>query len=190
VWYPSSDDEQAKRSPLVAEPRTSTGRFLPVVVLAGALFHSVSFYRRWKTKETLVVETLRVRTQEELPIPDTGALRSDLIELRHEVIRLLRSPVGWAMVQVGVLTKPRASFAYSRQFYWMGRLEQFRSIVERAIARGELPTQTEPLLLLETVIGSVYVRLLLTDEPLDEKLPEQIVHLVLDGARSHEQRMS
>ncbi len=159
-------------------------------VAARSGVHETSIYRRWKTKETLVVETLRTRAQEELPIPDTGALRTDLIELLHEVMRFLRSPVGWAMVQVGVLAKHHPLLTSRRHFYWADRLEQFSILVERAKARGELPVQIEPHLLLETMIGPLYVRCLLTDEPLDETFPEQIVHLVLDGARGREQKVS
>ena len=146
--------------------------------------HETSIYRRWKTKEMLVVETLRTRVREELPIPDTGTFRTDLIELLREVRRLLQSPVGLAIIQVGVLIKQNALLASGLHFYWADRLEQFTLIVERAKARGELPVQTEPMLLLETVIGPLYVRFLLTDEPLDETLPEHIVTLILDGARS------
>ena len=39
----------------------------------------------------------------------------------------------------------------------------------------------DPQLLTETVIGLLYVRLLLTNEPLYIDLPEQIVDLVLHG---------
>ncbi len=150
-------------------------------VAARAGVHETSIYRRWKTKETLVLEMLRARAQEELPIPDTGSVRSDLIALLQEVIQFLHSPIGWAMLQMGVLTKDLTS---SRHFYWADRLQQFNMLVERAKARGEVPIQIEPQLLLETVIGPVYVRFLLTDELLDETLPERIVDLVLDGVRS------
>ena len=141
--------------------------------------HESSIYRRWKSREMLVLETLRDRAQEEIPMPDTGTLRSDLVALLREVMQFLQSPVGWAMLQVGVLPRGQTLQASSRHFYWADRLQQFSVLVERAKARGEVPLQIDPQLLLESVIGPVYVRFLLTGEPLDETLPERVVDLVL-----------
>lgn len=152
-------------------------------VAAHAGVHESSIYRRWKSKETLVLEMLRARAREELPMPDTGTLRSDLVALLREVMQYLQSPVGWAMLQVRVLTRDQTLFAPVRHFYWADRLQQFSVLVERAKARGEVPIYIEPQFLFESLIGPVYVRFLVTDEPLDETLPERIVDFVLDAVR-------
>src|SRR5581483_3234924 len=44
-----------------------------------AAVHETSLYRRWKTKERLVLDAVNHRVAQEIPVPDTGALRSDLI---------------------------------------------------------------------------------------------------------------
>ena len=54
--------------------------------------------------------------------------------------------------------------------------------MERGIARGELRPDTDARLLLETLVAPVHSRLLLTGEPIDDALAEQLVDLVLDGA--------
>jgi len=62
------------------------------------------------------------------------------------------------------------------------RLALSAEVVERAIRRGELPASTDANLLIETIIGPLWVRLLLTGEPITDELADQIVELVTTGA--------
>lgn len=41
--------------------------------------HETSIYRRWGSRENLVLDALLTYSQEQLPIPDTGSLREDLM---------------------------------------------------------------------------------------------------------------
>jgi hypothetical protein len=70
----------------------------------------------------------------------------------------------------------------AHQAFWAGRLNALRPVVERGIARGELRSDTDAGLLLETLIAPLHGRLLLTGETVDEQLGERIVDLVLRGA--------
>ncbi len=144
--------------------------------------HETSIYRRWKTKEALIMEVLLKRAQEMFPIPDTGSVRSDLRQWLQAVTAFLQSPLGETIVQINIVSLHVAAMAPERQHYWQSRFEQFNMIVARAQARGELPPQTDGHLLLRTLIGPLYVQMFLLNQPLDETLPERIVDLVLSGA--------
>jgi AcrR family transcriptional regulator len=144
--------------------------------------HETSIYRRWKTKEALVIEVLLERAKEIFPIPDTGSVRSDLVQLLQEVIAFLQSPIGEIMVKISTGSLHIAAMSPERQHYWSSRFEQFNTIVERAIERGEFPPQTDEHMLLKTLIGPLYVQIFLLNQPLDESLPGRIVDLVLSGA--------
>ena len=74
-----------------------------------------------------------------------------------------------------------AEMISARQIYWKSRFALVRGIFEHAVRRGEIATSIDPHLLTELLIGPLYVRLLLTGEPLQAPLPEQIVDLVLHG---------
>jgi AcrR family transcriptional regulator len=143
--------------------------------------HETTIYRRWVTKEKLFVEALLSRSAEEIPTPDTGSVRGDLLAVARAVIAYVTSPAGLAALHVALLTVDENQQA--RQAFWAGRLNALRPVVERGIARGELRPDTDPGLLLETLIAPLHGRLLLTGEPVDEQLGERIVDLVLDGAR-------
>lgn len=143
--------------------------------------HETTIYRRWVTKEKLFVEAMLSRSAEEIPTPDTGSIRGDLIAVVRAVIAYVTSPGGLAALHVASLTVDDQLDA--RRAFWAGRLDALRPVVERGIARGELRPDTDAGLLLETLIAPLHGRLLLTGETVDEQLGERIVDLVLDGAR-------
>src|ERR1700693_5014718 len=80
--------------------------------------HETSIYRRWKTKEALVSEVLIQRAKEVLPMPDTGSVQSDLVQLLHSVIAFLQSPMGKAMIQVGAALLHVSAMIPEHQHYW------------------------------------------------------------------------
>ena len=143
--------------------------------------HETTIYRRWTTKEKLFVDAMLSRSADEIPAPDAGSIRDDLLAVVRAVIAYVTSPVGLAALHVATLTVDENQDA--RAAFWAGRLDALRPVVERGIARGELRPDTDARLLLETLIAPLHGRLLLTGEPVDEKLGERVVDLVLDGAR-------
>ena len=62
------------------------------------------------------------------------------------------------------------------------RIERSEPIVERAVARGELPEGIDPRVAIEPAVGAVWFRLLLTGEPIDDEFVEQVAALVASGA--------
>ena len=66
--------------------------------------------------------------------------------------------------------------------FWAHRLALSAQVVHRGIERGELPPSTDAKLIVETVIGPLWVRLLLTGEPISQELADQVVELVTHGA--------
>jgi AcrR family transcriptional regulator len=143
--------------------------------------HESTLYRHWKTKEHLVVEATASLVAQDIPIPDTGALRSDLIQLLQSLDVFMQSAAGQAIIQIAIASRNVPTIGSLYQSYWRRRSVLMRPLFERAIARGELSPQTELSLLFEMLIGVFYVRLSLLREPVDETLPERIVDLVLSG---------
>jgi AcrR family transcriptional regulator len=143
--------------------------------------HETTIYRRWITKEKLFVEAMLSRSADEIPTPDTGSIRGDLLAIVRAMTAYVTTPVGLAALHVASLVVDE--YQEGRQAFWTGRLDALRPVVDRGIARGELRPDTDAGLLLETLIAPLHSRLLITGEPVDEQLGERIVDLVLDGAR-------
>ena len=141
--------------------------------------HESSVYRRWGTKADLVVDALLSRLGQEVPTPDTGSLRGDLVALLRAVIAFLGTPLGENLVRMALRQDIFSHSDHSR--YWTDRFTRGSAMLDRAEARGELRPGVDRFLTIETLIGPLYFRFLLTREPLDEDVLESVVDLVLTG---------
>ncbi len=147
--------------------------------------HETTIYRRWITRENLFVDAMLSRSAQAIPLPDTGTTRGDLLAIVRAVIAYITSPGGRAVLHAALLPVDD-DYTDARHAFWAGRLEALCPVVQRGIDRGELRADTDPRLLLETLVAPLHGRLLLTGEPIGDDLPERIVDMVLDGAANSE----
>lgn len=141
--------------------------------------HETSLYRRWKTKDQLLLTALDSQIAQDIPVPDTGSLRSDLIAVMQSLRLVLQSAGGQALVQTAVATLHQPDLRVLRQEHWRQRRAHLQPLFDRAVARGELSPRADCQLILETLSGVFYMRLFVVNAPLDETLPDQIVDLIL-----------
>ena len=146
-------------------------------VAAQAGVHETSIYRRWRTKDALAIEATVQFAKSAVPVPDTGALRSDLVAFVKSLIALLRSPQGQTMLALG--QSQDAHVVAARQNLFRLRRELVQPMFDRAVARGELPPDADAWLFLETLIAPLYLRLLVTGEPLEDWPHEEMVDRLL-----------
>jgi AcrR family transcriptional regulator len=142
--------------------------------------HESSIYRRWGTKADLVSDALASRMGLEVPTPDTGSLREDLLALLRALAAFIGTPLGENVVRMALRRDLPDSDA-ARDRFWTDRFTRGSVILDRAEARGELRPGIDRFLTLETLVGPLYLRLLLTREPLNEAIIENIVDLMLTG---------
>ena len=144
--------------------------------------NKTTLYRRWGTREELVLEAMLERAGEHISVPDTGSLRKDLLELARTAAANAASPEVAAMARAATAESPRDSrLAAANRRFWAERLALDGVIVERAIGRGEVAAGTDPSQVIEAVLGPIHLRLLLTGEPVDGHFLEGIVDLVVEG---------
>jgi AcrR family transcriptional regulator len=132
-----------------------------------------SIYRRWGSIEGLVLDAALNRMQHEIPIPDTGSWREDLAELVREGIAFHRSPFGAMMARL-IVQAPESL----RRAYWKARFGQSATIIARAQERGEISSAVDAPLVIEMLVAPLYLRSLVTGEPLDDDFAERLVDLV------------
>ena len=148
-----------------------------VAVRAGV--HETSIYRRWRTKHALVRDACLHEAEGVLAIPDSGALRSDLIALLKGLVALLDSPKGRVLLTLSLSQHPH--IAAARQAFWRRRFSLIRTVFDRAMSRGEFPHRADPIQCLESLIAPLYFRVLITGEPLAEWSPHEMVERVLSA---------
>ena len=149
-----------------------------------ARVHETSIYRRWRTKEHLILDALLDYSEEQLPIPDTGTLRDDLVAFATAVTNYLASPLGRTVARSMAVAEDDVTLAATRAQFWRSRFDLARVIVDRAKSRGELPDDIDPGMALELLIAPLHFRTLLTRQPVDEQLAGQVVDLLLKGIAS------
>lgn len=149
-------------------------------VARAAGVHETSVYRRWKTRENLILDALATELDSALPVPDTGHVREDLLRYFTALSRLLGSAQGQALLRLSV--ERDETLEDRRGPYWNDRLERAKVIVRGGVERGELAPDADPGLVVEAITGPLFVRVLLSGAPLDEALVTGLVDLTLEGA--------
>lgn len=142
--------------------------------------HETSIYRRWGTKSALALDAVLDRTRTDLPTPDTGTLRGDLLALLHDVALFVRTPVGGLLLRMAV-QEDLAEYEAARDQFWTARYAVGATVLDRAESRGELRPGVDRRLAFEALLGSLHTRVLLTREPLDDAFLEGTVDLLLAG---------
>jgi AcrR family transcriptional regulator len=143
--------------------------------------HETSIYRRWPTKEHLVLDALLDYSEAKLPIPDAGTLRGDLVAFATAVTAYLDSPLGQALARAMAVAGDDDTLAAARAQFWKSRLDLASVMIERAKDRGEVLADLDAAAALELVIAPLHFRALLTREPIGERDIAQLVDTLLAG---------
>ncbi|MGY2130573.1 TetR/AcrR family transcriptional regulator [Blastococcus sp. SYSU DS0617] len=164
------DVHAAVRRLLVAEGYAAM-RLEDVAAAAGV--HKSTLYRQWATKAQLVRDVLVAGELEHYPRVDEGSLAADVEALVHGLTRLFRSPTTVAFVQ----TRATADDPELRAgLHELARQDTafMRLPFERAIARGELPPDTDVGMLVELLLSPLLARVALTGSPVDDELSRRL----------------
>ena len=155
-------------------------------IAARAGVHKTTLYRRWRSKDELITQALASSAQSLIPVPDTGRAETDFRDLARSVRDVLSSPRAAAITRA-LLAGSAASpeIRHLMQRYWASRLAAISVIIDRAIARGELPAGTDPQAAMRAVAAPLYYQLLVTLEPITRPDADQAAAAALAAARAH-----
>ena len=153
-------------------------------VAARAGSAKTAVYRRWPSKVPLVVDALTHNRALPEP-PDTGDLRTDMIEIWKRVATGSERWVEQLLpVVTSYLTEDDDLMTTLRERYFQPRLEALRTVVARAVERGEIQAGTDPALAFDLLFGPLAYRWL-RGLPPDEETITRLTDLVLQGLRPH-----
>lgn len=151
-------------------------------VAARAGVHKTTIYRRWPSKPELVAAAVSESSRQGIPVPDTGALGTDLAAFAKSIVRFVGdSETAGATRSLLAAANDSDELMAVSHGYWAERMANAAPIVTRAIERGELAAEVDPAEVIEAVIGPIWVRLLLTGEPITEGLADRTAALITAG---------
>jgi AcrR family transcriptional regulator len=144
-----------------------------------------TIYRRWPTKGTLAFEAFSASFLIRQPLPDTGTLRGDLLAALRTWIKVVKGTVTGRTLRgliAEVQRDPDLAEIWRERFIGPVRA-QHRTMVERAVERGEISSSADPDIVLDLLYGPAYHRLLQSHLPLSDRFAQAVVDTVVAGVR-------
>ena len=146
-----------------------------------------TIYRRWSSKEDVIKDALNLFRADN-PIPDTGNIRNDLLYIAKESRELFNHNPLMAKLTTKLIaeikTKPEIYHVFYEKLV-TPRVQQFRQIVERAKARGELRPDLDTTFIVSLIFTSLVYSNIFTEliDPYAKSIyePETAVDALLRG---------
>jgi AcrR family transcriptional regulator len=127
-------------------------------VAARARASKSTIYRRWPTKEHLVIEAFN--RWPALTPHDRGDVMSDLLNLYRQFLRILHRPPSNAIMPTLVAERAHnPALAAVFDPLMQRRRDPVRVVLERAMERGELPKTTDVEVAVDALMGVTVLRM-------------------------------
>lgn len=141
-----------------------------------------TIYRRWPSKEILVLQALQSAMQP-LDDVDTGGVVEDLrLCLGQMIARMSKKDrMNDVLPHLIEMATHDTTLRSSVDDYVQNRRVPVLKVLERAIGRGELPADTDIELVLDALLGPLIYRRLLSGGVLDADFLDRLIVLVLPG---------
>ncbi|MGW6426923.1 TetR-like C-terminal domain-containing protein [Nocardia sp. NPDC055053] len=155
-------------------PEVGYDRLTVEAVAARAGAGRATVYRRWKDKAELVRDAIEALGGE-IPIPDTGSLRSDLIALGAAYLDASSRRDAVLAAIASSMTRDRQLRETVERAVATPRREAYAAVVERARARGEIAAGVDAELIAHVIPAMIFHRIMILAEPVDGVFFERLV---------------
>lgn len=144
-----------------------------------------TIYRWWPSKFEILMDTFLEDAAGALQIPDTGTVEGDLRKHLRKLAEFLSvEPAGKVMLALIGQAQHDADIARTFQQRFLDERRALdRTILERGVARGDLPAVTDLDLIIDMIYGPVYHRVLMTGLPIDDHFIDGLVSHVMVAIR-------
>jgi AcrR family transcriptional regulator len=182
-------NEDAHRAVLTAtvalldEPTVGLSRLTIEAIAQRAGVSKATIYRWWDGKTDLIVEAYLAKAARDAPVPETGSVRQDLVELLGRLaFALTRLGSGQTMTDFVVEAQSNSSFGdLFRSTLLASRRRAMAEVLERGQRRGEIRQGVQLTVIIDALYGAMYHRLLMSHETIDGEFVRGLVNTVIDG---------
>jgi AcrR family transcriptional regulator len=145
-------------------------------VAAAAGVGKATIYRRWRTKSDLVADAVAELSSMSIEAPETGSLEGDLRVLLHWLVDAVNGPLGAATLSLlsALPHEPalRAAFNTGPMGVWSAT---FRTVWERAEARGEVHQPIAGTAVSSTASAPILQRWLFSGQPVPKAFADELL---------------
>jgi AcrR family transcriptional regulator len=146
-----------------------------------------TIYRRWPSKEDVIKDAINL-FREDVPLPNTGSIRNDLLSIAKEARELFDHNPLMAKLMTKLIaeikTKPEIYHAFYEKLV-ASRIQQFRQMIEHAQERGEVREDLDAMFIVSLVFISLVYGNILAEliDPYAKQVykPEAAVDALLRG---------
>ena len=142
-----------------------------------------TIYRWWPSKAEVALDALLNVASEGIPIPDEGGLEADLDAFLRRTFGLQEQS---RPILMGLLAESLLDPAFAEAFrdrFLAGRRAALNTMLERAVARGEISADQDLGLLHDVVYGLLWYRMLFQHAPLNDAAARDISALIARSVR-------
>lgn len=157
---------------LLAEKGYAALAFNDVAEAAGV--SRSTLYRRWSSRAELVLDAIGVSLTEQIVAPDTGSLREDLRSTLKQIGTYISTPLGAAALVASIEIGTSAADP-SRPDRWRSRLADFDPMFDRAVARGEIPSDFDRAAAFALAAGAIHFRRIFTGDAADDEWADRVM---------------
>src|SRR3954452_22060053 len=135
-----------------------------------------TIYRRWRTKQDLVVDTISDLNRAEATPADTGSLEGDLRVMLRSLVSMITGPTGAATLALlsTVPHQPALAEAFRNGPLAVWR-HTFEGVWRRAEERGEVPPGLHGSIVAECTSALMVQRWRLAGEPVDNAYADEVL---------------
>jgi AcrR family transcriptional regulator len=139
-----------------------------------------TIYRRWRTKQDLVVDTISDLNRAEATSADTGSLEGDLRAMMRSLVSVITGPTGAATLSLlsTVPHQPALAHAFRSGPLAVWR-QSFEELWSRAEERGDVPRGVGTSAIAEATSALLVQRWLLTGRPVDDAYADEVLEAVV-----------
>ena len=144
-------------------------------VAVRARVNKTTIYRRWPTKVELVRDTICSMFDVDLPEPDTGSLRGDLVIVARAMLEFLLSDNGQVLIRMMMAEGTDKELQQIVDAARAAKSSGIELVLERARERGELRMNLSTELIISSLVGGLHHRMFaLSIEPSAIRVEEHV----------------
>jgi AcrR family transcriptional regulator len=147
-----------------------------------------ALYRRWRSKADMAADLVKTIAATAIVLSDPGdqgSLEADLFAALLAVRRILRHRLVRSILPDLYTAMPREpALAAAMRPGEMAREKKIEALVDRAIARGELPADLDRRAATDLIIGPLYWRIVVLGERCDRRRLQRLARMTAAAIRA------
>jgi AcrR family transcriptional regulator len=172
-------DERILESALAMLAEVGYARLRLDALAARAGVAKTTILRRWPSKAAIAAAALRRLALQTVDVPESGDVRDDLRAMLGNAVAMFGEGAGRFVPAMMRESGHHPEIADLLRTMLHTRRLAYRRVLVRAVARGELHPDVDHDLVIDLLVGPVWTRLLLTQDPITDTLVHDVVDAVL-----------